>query len=416
MMKETVGSPKRIIAHVDMNAFFASVEQKQNPHLRGKPVLVCGNPDGRSVVATASYEARAYGVKTGMTLWEAKKLCPNAILVQCDVEKYVYTSMKLLSIYRSFTPKVEAFSVDEAFLDLTGTQRLFGSPEEIARKIKKRIRTKLGLLCSVGIASNKLLAKLGSDLKKPDGLVYLSDEKLPLVFEKLPVSSLCGIGSRLSSHLEKLGIRTCGDLRRYPPEVLERKFGKVGIYLSNMGKGIGDVEVLYYYQSEPIKSVGHSHTLDQDAYSEDLIERLVFQLSEQVGKRLRRYGYKGKTVCLTLRYSDFSTFSKRRTLNRFIWDGRDIYLEAMRIFEMLYNGFGGIRLAGVSVSNLKEETTQLSLFPEEEKKERLLETMDRINQRYGDFTISWARLSKKSEDGNVISPSWRPTKTLASVN
>jgi DNA polymerase-4 len=413
-MKDGECSLKKVIAHVDMNAFFASVEQKQNPHLRGKPVLVCGNPDGRSVVATSSYEARAYGVKTGMTLWEARRLCPNAILVQGDPDKYIYTSMELLSIFKSFTPRVEAFSVDEAFLDLTGTQRLFGSPLEVARKIKKRIKTKLGLLCSVGIASNKLLAKLGSDMRKPDGLFCISDEEVPGLFEKLPVSSLCGIGSRLSYHLEKLGIRTCGDLGRYPAEVLERKFGKVGLYLSNMGKGIGTQEVLYYYQSEPIKSVGHSHTLNEDTHSLDSMERLVFQLSEQVGKRLRHYGYKGKTVCLTLRYSDFSTFSKRRTSRRFIWDGRDIYREAMRIFEVLYNGFGGIRLAGVSVSNLREQTAQLSLFPEEQGKEVLLKTIDQINRRYGDFTISWARLSEREGGAGVISPSWRPTKTLAS--
>lgn len=415
-MKDSRGPLKRVIAHVDMNAFFASVEQKQNPHLKGKPVLVCGNPDGRSVVATASYEARAYGVKTGMSLWEAKRLCPNAVLVQCDPEKYTYTSMKLLSIYKIFTPKVEAFSVDEAFLDLTGTQRLFGSPEEIARKIKKRIKREFGLLCSIGIGSNKLLAKLASDLKKPDGLVCLSDEEVPQIFEKLPVSSLCGIGPKLSSYLNRLGIHTCGDLRRYPKEVLKKKFGKVGLYLSNMGKGIGDDEVLFYYQSEPIKSVGHSQTLNEDTYSFDVIEKLIFQLSEQVGERLRHYGYKGRTICLTLRYSDFSTFSKQKTLKRLIWDGRDIYKEAMNIFGVLYNGFYGIRLAGVSVSNLVKESFQLSLFEKERKKEKLLKTIDRINQRYGDFTITWARLLEKSKGGNVIPPSWRPRENLVSVN
>ena len=416
---------KRVIAHIDMNAFFASVEQKANPHLKGKPILVCGNPKGRTVVATASYEARAYGIKTGMTIGEAKKLCPQAILVECDPDKYVYTSMKLLSIYESFTPKVEAFSVDEAFLDLTGTERLFGPPLEIAKRIKQRIKKELGLLCSVGIASNKLLAKLASDLKKPDGLVFLNDEDIPHVLEDLSISELCGIGPKMTSHLNKLGIRTCGDLGRYPQEILEDRFGKIGTYLHYMGKGIGDEdsstsslseEVLFYYQSEPAKSMGHSLTLDKDAYSKYIIEKLIFQLSEQVGKRLRRDGYKGRTVCLTLRYSDFSTFSKQRSIKRFIDDGREIFKEAMFIFEELYNGLYGVRLAGVSVSNLIKDTAQLSLFEGEWKKQRLLEAMDKINDRFGDFTLTWARLLNRSKDGNVISPGWRPSKHLGHLN
>jgi DNA polymerase IV len=413
---------KRVIAHIDMNAFFASVEQKVNPHLKGKPIIVCGNPEGRTVVSTASYEARAYGIKTGMTIGEAKKLCPQAILVECDPAKYIYTSMKLLSIYESFTPKVEAFSVDEAFLDLTGTERLFGPPLEIAKKIKQRIKKELGLLCSVGIASNKLLAKLASDLKKPDGLVFLNDEDVPRILEDLPISELCGIGSKMTSHLNKLGIRTCGDLGRYPREILEEKFGKIGTYLHNMGKGRGDEEVLFYYQSEPIvkmlriKSMGHSLTLDKDAYSKEIIEKLIFQLSEQVGKRLRRHGYKGRTVCLALRYSDFSTFSKQRTVKRFIDDGKEIFKEAMLIFQELYNNLYGVRLAGVSVSSLIKDTSQLSLFEEERKRQRLLEAMDKINGRFGDFTLAWAKLLNRSNDGNVISPGWRPTKQLGYLN
>lgn len=402
----------KTILHVDMNAFFASVEQKANPHLRGKPVLVCGNPDGRTVVATASYEARRYGVKTGMTIPEAKRLCPHAILVQCDPDKYVNVSTRLLSIYRSFTPLVEAFSVDEAFLDLTGTQRLWGSPLRVAQKIKSEIKRRLGLLCSVGIASNKLLSKLASNLQKPDGLVYLKEEDVPRVLEKLPVSELCGIGPKLMIHLNHLGVETCGQLARFPVKILKKKFGKVGIYLHLMGKGTGEDQVLPYYESEPIKSMGHSVTLDKDLYSMEKIERVIFQLSEQVARRLRHHQYRGKTICLTLRYPDFSTDSKQKTIPRFVDDGREIYVHTLNILKKFYNPNYGVRLLGVSVSNLIKDTAQLSLFLEEQREQKLLEAMDSINERWGEFKITWARLMHRARSGNVISPAWRPHKHL----
>ena len=399
---------ERTILHVDMNAFFASVEQEANPHLRGKPILVCGNPDGRTVIATSSYEARRYGVKTGMTIPQAKKLCPHAILVQCDPDKYVDISTRLLAIYRSFTPLVEAFSVDEAFLDLTGTQRLWGSPLEVAQKIKSEVKRKLGLPCSVGIASNKLLSKLASNLQKPDGLVYLKGEDVPQVLEKLPVSELCGIGSRLMIHLSNLGIETCAQLARFPAEILKKKFGKVGIGLHLMGKGIGDDEVLPYYESEPIKSMGHSLTLDRNLYSMESIQKVIFQLSERVGRRLRLHHFKGKTICLTLRYPDFSTFSQQKTIPRFVDDGREICSHALNILQKLYNPDHGVRLLGVSVSNLTNDTAQLSLFLEEQRRQKLLQAMDRINNRWGDFMITWAKLMDRARGGNVISPGWRP--------
>ena len=403
---------ERTILHVDMNAFFASVEQESNPHLKGKPVLVCGNPQGRTVIATSSYEARKYGVKTGMTIFEAKKLCPQAILVHCDPDKYIDVSTRLLSIYRSFTPLVEAFSVDEAFLDLTGTQRLWGSPLKVAQSIKSEIKRKLGLFCSIGIASNKLLAKLASDMQKPDGLVCFKDEDVPRVLEKLPVSELCGIGPKLVIHLNNLGIETCGQLGRFPVKILEKKFGKVGLCLHLMGKGIGQDEVLAYYESEPIKSMGHSVTLSKDIHSMESIKRVILQLSEQVARRLRHHHYKGKTICLTLRYPDFSTFSKQRTIPKFVDDGREICAHALDILKILYNPIYRVRLLGVSVSNLMKDTAQLSLFWEEQRKQRLLEAMDRINNRWGDFKITWARLLDRAREGNVISPAWRPHKHL----
>lgn len=399
---------KKTILHVDMNAFFASVEQKANPQLEGKPILVCGNPDGRTVVASASYEARRYGVKTAMTIPQAKRLCPHAILVQCDPEKYVHASTMLLSLYRSFTPLVESFSVDEAFLDLTGTERLWGSPLEVARNIKSEVKRKSGLLCSVGIASNKLLSKLASNLQKPDGLVFLRDEDVPGVLEKLPVFELCGIGPKLTTQLYDLGIETCGQLARFPVEILEKRFGKVGSCLNLMGQGIGEDDILPYHESEPVKSLGHSVTLNKDEYSMERIERVVFQLSEQVAARLRSHHYKGKTICLTLRYPDFSTFSGQKTIPGFVDDGQEICAFALKILRRLYDSRYGIRLLGVSVSDLIQDGVQLSLFSEEQRRERLLKVMDQINDRWGDFKITWARLANRARGGNVVSPAWRP--------
>lgn len=399
---------KKTILHVDMNAFFASVEQKANPRLDGKPILVCGNPDGRTVVASASYEARKYGVKTAMTIPQAKRLCPHAILVQCDPPKYADVSARLLSIYRHFTPLVESFSVDEAFLDLTGTERLWGSALEAAKNIKKEIKTKLGLLCSVGIASNRLLSKLASNLQKPDGLVCLKDEDVPSVLEELPVSELCGIGPRLTTQLSNLGIETCGQLARFPVEILKRKFGKVGICLNLMGQGIGTDDILPYYESEPIKSIGHSVTLNKDEHSIERIERVVLQLSEQVAARLRSHGYKGRVISLTLRYPDFSTFSGQKTVPGFADDEQEISAHALRILARLFNPRYGVRLLGVSVSNLIQDGVQLSLFSAEQRRERVLKAMDQINDRWGDFKITWARLANRVRGGNVISPAWRP--------
>jgi DNA polymerase-4 len=399
---------KKTILHVDMNAFFASVEQKANPRLQGKPILVCGNPDGRTVVASASYEARKYGVKTAMTIPQAKRLCPRAILVQCDPAKYTHVSTRLLFIYRCFTPLVESFSVDEAFLDLTGTERLWGSALEVAKNIKLEIKKKLGLLCSVGIASNRLLSKLASNLQKPDGLVCLKDEDVPGVLKELPVSELCGIGPRLTMDLRNLGIETCSQLARFPVEILKRKFGKVGICLNLMGQGIGTDDVLPYYESEAIKSIGHSVTLNKDEYSMERIEKVIFQLSEEVAARLRSYGCKGRIISLTLRYPDFSTFSGQKTLPGFADDGQEICAHALKILSRLYNSQYGVRLLGVSISNLIQDGVQLSLFSEEQRRERLLKIMDQINDRWGDFKITWARLANRARGGNVISPAWGP--------
>ncbi len=400
----------RTILHVDMNAFFASVEQRSNPHLRGKPILVCGNPKGRTVAATASYEARKFGIKTGMTIYQARRLCPDVILVECDPDKYVDTATKLFQIFVDFTPQVEVFSIDEAFLDITGTERLWGPPIEVAKKIKQRIKEQLGLPCSIGIGPNKLLAKFASERQKPDGLTILTKEKVLEILENIPISELCGIGAKMTQHLNKLGIYTCGQLGRYPFGVLQRRFGIIGLYLHHMGLGEDDSPVRYYYEKEPVKSMGHSLTLQKDAYAKEILRRHLLQLSEKVGRRLRRDNYQGRTVTLILRYADFETVAKQHTLRRFMDDGKLIYETALNILDKLFIQHRGVRLVGVSVSGLVQGTKQLNILPEERRRESLLYAIDLINDKFGEFTVTYAKLLEPIKEGNVISPAWRPHK------
>jgi len=405
---------ERTILHIDMNAFFASVAQATNPLLKGKPVLVAGNPNSRGVITCPSYEARKYGVKTGMTIPEGKKLCPPAIIVHCDAHNYVTTSLKLREIYEQFTPLVENFSVDEAFLDITGTERLFGKPTDLAQKIKRRIRDEVAdLTCSIGIAPNKLLAKLASHMQKPDGLVVISEERVTEVLEKTPPEELCGIGPKLTYYLKVWGIRTCGELARFPVKILEKRFGKVGRYLHQMAKGEDDSPVAPYFYQEPAKSMGHSCTLKEDTYDREVARRYLLQLSEQVARRLRNDSCQGKTITLIIRKPDFVTLCEQTTLKRFTADGGLIYQTANRVLDKYSIETQGVRLVGVSVSNLAHKASQLSLFWEERKRQLALMAMDKINDRYGNFTISWGRLQLENlHTNNLISPAWRPHKKI----
>ncbi|MEK6590563.1 MAG: DNA polymerase IV [Nitrospinota bacterium] len=396
----------RIIMHIDMNAFFASVEQRCNPKLRGKPIAVIGSAE-RTVVTTASYEARKYGVKTGMNKYEAKKLCSGIIFVTGDNQKYIDTSVRILGILKDFTPVVEAYSIDEAFLDITGSLSLFKSPEDIAIVIKDRIRKEIGLTCSIGIAPNKLLAKLASDMKKPDGLVIIKGEDIPRILENLPVEELCGIGPKLKEHLNDMGIKTCGQLGKYPLRLLKRKFGVIGEGLKLMSQGIDNSPVIPIGMEEEAKSVGHSMTLPYDISDEITMKKYILQLSEMVGRRARRYRLKGRNISLTIRYPDFYTFTRQKTLKVYTNDTHDIYHHALLILNSIKLK-GGIRLLGVRLSDLMKDYSQLPLYEEDRKKEITLIAMDGINDKFGDFTITWGRLLERDRESGVISPSWRP--------
>jgi DNA polymerase-4 len=398
--------------HVDMNAFFASVEQQHNPELRGKPIAVIGSAQ-RTVITTCSYEARAFGVKTGMNSWQARQKCPHLIFVVGDNRKYTHTSTEIVKLMLQYTPLVEVFSIDEAFLDVTASMALYGTPENIAYRLKAQIRHHFGITCSIGIAPNKLLAKLASDMEKPDGLTIIRPDEVARVLARVPARDLCGVGAKTARQLELYGIKTCGDLGRFPVAVLTKRFGIVGAQLSRMGQGVDDSPVIPLAENDPVKSVGHSMTLAKDISLRKEILRYLLQLSEMVGRRARRYNVWGKTVTLSIRYADFDTWvGKQETLGHYINRSDEIYREAVAILDSI-ELTQPVRLLGVRISNLRYESNQLPLFPEERKKAFLVNAMDEVNDRFGNFTVTFGSLldeQKASDKGShVISPAWRPS-------
>ena len=397
---------ERIILHIDMNAFFASVEQQSNPELRGKPIAVIGAAK-RTIITTCSYEARAFGVKTGMNSWQARQACPDLIFVVGNNRKYTYTSTQIIMIMREYTPLVEVFSIDEAFLDVTGCLSLFGSAERISHLIKARIKEQFGLTCSVGIAPNKLLAKLASDMQKPDGLTIIAKDKIAQILERVPIQDLCGIGAKMHQQLSKFGIKTCGELGRFPVEVLKRNFGITGERLHYMGLGIDDSPVVPDEDAEEVKSVGHSTTLDKDITERGDILRYLLQLSEMVGRRAGRYKVAGRTITLTVRYADFTTFSRQQSGSCHTNNSEDIYKAAVQILQGI-ELTQPIRLLGVKISSLSSHTEQLPLFPAELKKALIAGAMDDVNNRFGDFAVTFGSLLGRDNGSKVISPAWRP--------
>lgn len=400
----------RTILHIDMNAFFASVEQSANPALRGKPIAVTGR-GGRSIILTASYEARAFGVKTGMAIWEAKRCCPELTLVIGDNRKYTHTSKEIMAMMQDYTPEVEVFSIDEAFMDVTRSLALFGGAEKIACLLKARIWDRFAITCSIGIAPNKLLAKLASDMQKPDGLVTIRPEDISRTMERLPVKDLCGIGRKTERQLALMGIRTCGELGRCDEERLTRRFGIVGKRLKEMGQGRDGAPVVPHGEDDEVKSVGHSTTLDRDIERREDILRVLLRLSEMVGRRARRYGVSGRTVSLYVRYADFFTsFGRQQTQTDYINLSDDIFKASVAILDTVKLE-QPVRLLGVSLSNLIHRGEQLPLFEAERKKAFATRAMDEVNSRFGEFTVTFASLLPEGEKNGsfVIAPAWRPS-------
>jgi len=371
-----------------MDAFFISVEQRDNPSLKGKPAAVCGSLS-RSVVTSANYEARPFGIRAGMPVQEARRRCPQVILVKGNHSKYTETASRIFSILKGYTPLVEVASIDEAYLDITDSMLLFQSPLHIAQSIKSRIREKERLTCSIGIAPNKFLAKLGSTLKKPDGLVIIQKDEVDGILRDLPVEKLSGIGPKLKEALNSMGIFTCGQLGKASVSVLRKRFGVIGERLQEMGLGWDDSPVVPFDEGEEAKSFSHSVTLEKDTSDPNILKKVLLQLSEKVSQRMRGEGFYGRRVAITVRYSDFFTFSKQKTLFQWLNSGNEIFKHAWEIFESIPHP-KPIRLLGVGVSELKKEGYQLDLFEKKDKKDHLLKAMDRVNEKYGDWTLTWA--------------------------
>lgn len=367
----------RTIMHVDMDAFFASIEQRDNPELRGKPVIVGGRRDSkRGVVSTCSYEARAFGVHSAMPIAQAARLCPQAYFLPGRMDVYRAVSQEIHQIFHEFSPVVESVSVDEAFLDMTGCEHFYPSLEEMGQTIKRRIAAKTKLTASVGIASNKLLAKIASDLRKPDGLVVIRPEEVDKYLLPLSIRKIWGVGEKTAEILSRYGVKTVADMRRLSPEWLQSILGKHGLHLYQLCRGIDHREVIG--TPEAAQSIGHEITFETDLSSMDECRKALAQLAADVGWRLRRHGLFGKTVTVKARYSNFSTITRARTLTRSFHDDRTIAETAWQLFKESVPP-GKFRLLGIYVSNL-EEHQQLDLFHQED---RLTETLDKINLKYG---------------------------------
>ena len=375
-----------------MDSYFATCEAQSNPFLRGKPIAVSGHPQMRTIVAAASCEAKKYGVKTGMSLPEAKNLCPDLTFVLGDPEKYINLTKRSHAVFLSYTDQVEVFSIDEVFMDVTDIATRHGGAKKIGQEIKNRLKQDLGqwMSCSVGIAPNKLMAKVASELEKPDGLVEITDQNIPDVLSKLKLTDFCGIGSRTEARLKGMGIKTVCDLQKASPEILIREFGVYGEKLHQMAFGQDESSVKPIYETEDNKSYGHQFTLPQDTLDRMEIEHILLKLSEKVARRTRRDNLSGRTVRLSLRFSDFSHLSRQTTLNYATDNGYDIFKAARSILENIKLP-KPVRLVGVSISQM-QKAVQLPLLPNIKKEQELTKSLDTINDRYGEFTVQRARL------------------------
>ena len=384
-----VSPTHRTILHVDLDAFFAAVEQRDRPELRGKPVIVGGGgPNDRGVVSTASYEARRFGVHSAMPLRTAGRLCPHGIFLPVDGTKYQGVSREVMAVLRDFTPLVEPISIDEAFLDVTGSRSLFGDGEAIGRQIKEAVRDRVGLTISVGVATTKLVAKIASDLRKPDGLVVVPPGTEAEFLAPLEIARLWGVGTKSADVLREYGVRTIGDLATLPEDLLVRRFGKHGASLADRARGLDGDPV---GDRDAAKSIGHEHTFDVDTSDREIIERTLLGMSEGVAGRLRDSGVKASTVTVKIRDSSFRTITRQRTLPEATDLTEPIFRTALELARSEVRGLR-IRLLGVTASGLGERD-QMSLFGlDDPRRRRVVEAADAVRHRFGDRAITRARL------------------------
>ena len=399
-----MSGPPPTILHVDMDAFYASVEIRDNPSLSGLPVCVGGPAEQRGVIAAASYKAREFGVHSAMPTAEALRLCPNLVLLPCDFERYTQASREVMAIFRSYTPLVEPLSLDEAFLDVSGCERLFGSAQEIGFKIKREILRDTGLVASVGVAPSKFLAKLASDLSKPDGFRVIEAHEVRAVLDPLPVSKIYGVGPRTALRLEALGVRTVADLARRSREEVAREFGATGVWIHDLAQGIDTRRVTPRREE---KSHGMERTFPEDVGDREELRKFLLEFCEEVAFGLRDKGLRGRTVTLKARYANFTTLTRTKTLEHATNLGPRIYSVARELLERIPPG--PLRLVGVQVSQLSDvrAPVQEKLFSDVEltdkgpaprandtrnRMERVTEGLDKLRRKYAQRVVVPASL------------------------
>ena len=380
----------RKILHVDMDAFFASVEQRDDPSLQGIPVVVGGSLNSRSVVSAASYEARKFGIHSAMPMAEVYRRCPHAVLLPVNLPKYRAVSQQIQQIFLTYTPMVEPLSLDEAFLDVTGSLSLFGPAEKIAQLIKRRIQLELNLTASVGLACNKFLAKIASDLRKPDGFVVVQPDRIQEFLDPLSVERIWGVGKKTAKQLHTLNIRTVRDLRNLEQGYLTKLLGVIGSQLYLLARGTDERPVT---SDRVVQSIGRETTFANDIADRDLLETVLLKLSVDVGRSARKESLKGKTISLKVRFNDFKTISRSHTLTQASNLDDVIYREVCQLLREVELR-QPVRLMGVTLSNLTDkEESQLSLFAElTQDRENLTKVMDLVKEKYGEMSITRAKL------------------------
>ena len=381
---------QRTVMHIDLDAFFVSVEQVLNLELKGKPVVVGGKPDQRGVVATASYEARAFGLHSGMPLVTAVRLCPQAIFIEGSFPKYREASEKFMAILADFSPFMEPMGLDEAYLDVTGFESLHGSVRQMALKIKKCVREELGLIASIGIATCKVVAKVASAASKPDGLIEVLAGEEAAFLAPLAIGKLPGVGKKTEQVLRGLGISTIGKLARMPPDILKSRFGVFGVTLHRYANGIDDRGIL---PRGDAGSISRETTFARDIGDRAFLSNKLSYLAEKVGADLRQNGKQTRCITVKLRYSDFTTITRSHTLSQSTDTDQAIFQAGDDLMQKaLTSERRSIRLIGIGVSNLVEPGKQLSMLNgTEQRQEKLNRAVDRIRTKYGFSAIQTGR-------------------------
>ena len=408
---------ERVILHSDCNCFYASVECLYHPEIRNKPVAVGGEPEHRhGIILTKNQIAKKYGVKTGEALWQAKRKCPNLVIIPPNYSLYQRFSQMARKIYLNYTDRVEPFGIDEAWLDVTGSVGIYGSGESIAHEINRRIKEELGITVSVGVSWNKIFAKFGSDFKKPDAVTVITKDNFKDIVWPQPVEDLLYVGPATKRKLNGIGIHTIGELAEMKQEYLTARFGKWGDVLYDFSNGLDISPVAKYDRVQAVKSIGNSTTTVRDLKTDEDVRMILFVLAESVGRRMREQGFKGRELSVAVRDNELCTVAKQCKFEKFTNISSEIADKAFWLFRRFYNWYHPIRSIGISVSDFAHDNvpTQTDLFTDEHQRIRLEQldgTVDILKRRFGNYCVQRASLLKEPtltgfnpKDENTIHP------------